>query len=550
MKKKIFRYTSISMAVILILSMLTTILLVNQHFISTEEERMAAEAELACAGIDTGGEDYLNSLDAEDYRITWIAEDGTVLYDSETDASKMENHSDRKEFKEALLDGTGEEIRYSDTMAIRTIYYAMRCADGSVVRLAETYDTAGILTLRMLSPIILIIIAALIVSSLLAGRLSREIADPINNVDLDHPLEKENYAEITPLLKRIDSQNSQIEEQIEQLHQRKKEFDAVIKNITEGLIIINMNQEILSVNEAAVSLFELAEKPAKIADITGDPAFPKLVEQVLSGEPSETYIKIGSATLKADANPIRSHGTQIGAGILVQDVTEDYEMEMTRREFTANVSHELKTPLQSIMGYSELMENHLVDPKDQDKFAHKIHDESCRMLQLIDDIIRLSQLDENQDMETNLLDLKDLACEAKEAVSAEAAEHHVELKFDCKTAKVNANSRLIYEIFYNLMDNAIRYNRENGFVKVSTWCDDDESFLEVSDNGIGIPRDSVNHIFERFYRVDKSHSRATGGTGLGLSIVKHAVLISHGHINVNSKLGTGSTFTVRFPVAK
>ncbi len=550
MRKKIFRTVALTMAVIMAIAMVIVILIVNHHFITVEENRMDTEAQLAAEGVAYGGENYLKSLAPHSYRLTWIDQDGSVLYDSEADPVTMENHKNRTEVKEAFTDGTGEDIRYSVTLAERTIYYAVKCDDGTVVRIAETYDTVGILTLRMLSPMLVLLILSILSSSLIANKLSKDLAKPINEVDLDHPLAQKTYEEITPLLTRIDKQNRQIDEQMEQLHQRKKEFEAVTKNINEGLILINMNQEILSVNEAALDLFDLDKKPKKITDFTDDSKFAGLISDVMHNYGAEVILKTSDITLRADASPIRSHGVQTGASILVQDVTENYAAEEVRRQFTANVSHELKTPLQSIMGYSELMENHLVDPKDCDSFARKIHTESCRMLQLIDDIIRLSQLDEGNVVDVNTLNLKDLVNEAAEAVSAEAREHQVELKFDIESVWINANSRLIYEIIYNLMDNAIRYNLAGGYVKVKTRRKHDEAVLEVSDNGIGIPRESLPHVFERFYRVDKSHSRATGGTGLGLSIVKHAVQLSHGRITVQSKISQGTAFTARFPAVQ
>lgn len=550
MRKKIFRTVALTMAVIMAIAMVIVILIVNRHFITVEENRMDTEAQLAAEGVTYGGENYLKSLAPHSYRLTWIDQDGSVLYDSEADPVTMENHKNRTEVKEAFTNGTGEDIRYSDTLAERTIYYAVKCDDGTVVRIAETYDTVGILTLRMLSPMLVLLILSILSSSLIANKLSKDLAKPINEVDLDHPLAQKTYEEITPLLTRIDKQNRLIDEQMEQLHQRKKEFEAVTKNINEGLILINMNQEILSVNEAALDLFDLDEKPKKITDFTDDSKFAGLISDVMHNYGAEVILKTSDITLRADASPIRSHGVQTGASILVQDVTENYAAEEVRRQFTANVSHELKTPLQSIMGYSELMENHLVDPKDCDSFARKIHTESCRMLQLIDDIIRLSQLDEGNVVDVNTLNLRDLVNEAAEAVSAEAREHQVELKFDIESVWINANSRLIYEIIYNLMDNAIRYNRAGGYVKVKTRRKHDEAVLEVSDNGIGIPRESLPHVFERFYRVDKSHSRATGGTGLGLSIVKHAVQLSHGRITVQSMISQGTAFTARFPAVQ
>ena len=554
MKSKIFRYVSISMAVVLAAAMAVMILILNNHFISLETSRLESEAMLVQAGIDAGSDAYLKSLDASDdanYRITWIAANGDVLYDSKADASQMENHSDRAEFKEALSQGSGVATRYSHTMAIRTIYAASKCADGSVIRVAENYDTAGILTMRMISPILIILIAAITVASLLARRLADEIAEPINTLDLDHPLQQDTYDEIQPLLVRIDKQNEQIDEQLNELHQKKKEFETVTSSISEGIILLNRNEEIVSINDAARSLFDKTDDMDvhTLDDLCGSEQMHRLARTTLAGGSSEEIIQFRDADIRLTGHPITSHGVLTGASILACDITSVYEAEQTRREFTANVSHELKTPLQSIMGSAELLENHLVKPEDTDKFIHKIRFESARMLTLIDDIIRLSQLDENASVEVSRLQLKDLAREAHEAVAASAKKRNITISMDLHDAPIKANNRLVYEIAYNLLDNAIRYNHENGSVTVKTWHDADHhlSILSVADTGIGIPHEAQSRIFERFYRVDKSHSRATGGTGLGLSIVKHAAAICGARITLTSELGKGSVFTVKFP---
>lgn len=538
------------MALILCVSMALIISILNNYFITSEQNRLASEARLASAGMETDPENYLNNIDTDGYRLTWIDTDGTVLFDSSTTESTMENHGDREEVKEAFAEGEGSASRLSETIGLRTIYHAIRLNDGTVIRIAEDYDTVGILTFRMLSPILIVLVGAIAVSSFIANKLGSAIANPINTIDLDHPLEADTYEEIAPLLVRIDKQNDQIREQLDQLHQKKKEFNSVISNMNEGLILINTHEEIISINSAAMQMFHTDPTVKTITQACRIPEMSELVKNLFIHGSAETTCTIRGRRLQLSGHAITSYGVLTGADIIAYDITEEYEAEQTRREFTANVSHELKTPLQSIMGSAELLENHLVQPKDQDNFIHKIRLEAKRMLNLIDDIIRLSQLDEGAPVETNVLNLSDMANEAKEAVSTIAEQKGVTLHMDLQPAKIRANNRLVYEIIFNLMDNAIRYNKENGSVTVQTYTDGSNAVVSVSDTGIGIPEDSINRIFERFYRVDKSHSRATGGTGLGLSIVKHAVSLCKGQISVKSRPNEGSTFTVRFPIAR
>lgn len=538
------------MALILCGSMALIIYILNNYFITSEQGRLASEARLASAGMETDPETYLNNIDTDGYRLTWIDTDGSVIYDSEADETDMENHGDREEIKEAYADGEGSASRLSETIGQRTIYHAIKLNDGTVIRISEDYDTVGVLTIRMLSPILIVIVSAIVISSFIANKLGSAIADPINTIDLDHPLEADTYEEIAPLLVKIDKQNDQINEQLDQLHQKKKEFNSVISNMNEGLILINTHEEIISINNAALQMFHTDPTVKTITQACRIPEMSELVKNLFIHGSAETTCTIRGRRLQLSGHSITSYGILTGADIIAYDITEEYEAEQTRREFTANVSHELKTPLQSIMGSAELLENHLVQPKDQDNFIHKIRFEAKRMLDLIDDIIRLSQLDECAPVETNILNLSDMANEAKEAVSTIAEKKHVTLHMDLQPAKIRANNRLVYEIIFNLMDNAIRYNKENGTVTVQTYTDGNESIVSVTDTGIGIPEDAINRIFERFYRVDKSHSRSTGGTGLGLSIVKHAVSLCKGQISVKSRQNVGSTFTVRFPVAR
>lgn len=549
MSKKFFRLISLYLTIILCVAIAMVITLLNHHFNRVEEDRLAAEAELAKVGIELSGSEYLEKLKTKGYRVTWIDDAGNVLFESDVGKETMDNHADRPETKDAIRNGYGHAIRYSKTLARKTIYYALYIpSDSTVIRIAETYDTVGVITLQLVLPILGILVFSIVCVGLLAKKLSYDIAKPINAINLDHPLRHPVYKELEPLLTRIDIQNTQIDNQVEELHIRKKEFEAVTKNINEGIILTNMRGDIITMNDAAKNLFNLDQLPTNVKDCLTSEHYQNLIEEVLRGEAKEIYIPLEDTTYKINANPILSHGIQTGASIFVTDVTEEYASEQMRQQFTANVSHELKTPLQSIMGYSELMANHLVDPKDNDAFALKIHEESKRMLRLIEDIIRLSQLDEGKIVDVVKLDLKDIAAEAKQALLLAANQHEITVFLHTQSVPVKGNARLIYEIFYNLLDNAIRYTKKNGYVKISTYIEKNEAVIEIKDNGIGIPRDAISHIFERFYRVDKSHSRNTGGTGLGLSIVKHAVQLSHGTISIASKLNQGSVFTVRLPL--
>ncbi len=545
MKKKLFKNILLSMVVTLTVCMSLMILVLNKNFVKIEVGQLAKEAALASSGVENDGESYLKSINDPDYRITWLDSAGNVLYDTQVNSATMENHSSREEFKKAMNEGEGSSIRYSSTMLQQNIYYAVKLSDNTVLRVAETYDSVLFLTLRLLTPILWIYILAIAISGFLANYLAKRISKPINEIDLDHPLSKPSYEEIQPLLTRVDSQNKQIEKQIDDLHQKKKEFNSVTDNISEGLILLNKETEVVSINNAARQLFQTEDQNAIIAT----EEIKDLIEKAKQGKEAETILRKDEAIIRVIANPIYSHSVFTGISILAFDVTNTYEAERTRKEFTANVSHELKTPLQTIMGSAELLQNHLVKQDDIPSFYEKIHQESSRMLTLIDDIIRLSQLDESSQVEENTLRINDSAKEAINSLKESAKKKNIQIQANLNEAFIKANSRLIYEIIYNLIDNAIRYSNNDSSIEVSTYTDTHHAYLKVKDNGIGIPLEDQNRIFERFYRVDKSHSRATGGTGLGLSIVKHAVKLSHGTITLESELNKGSTFTVTFPKA-
>lgn len=547
MKKKLFKSILATIAVTLGLSLLLIIVTLNRNFSSIEVSRLSSEAALAATGIETGGETFLDSIDEQDYRITWIDKDGTVLYDNESDPAKMENHSTREEFIEAKKNGQASIKRYSSTIAQETWYYAKELNDGTVVRVAQTNDSVLALTLRLATPILWIYILAIAVSALLANYLSGKIAAPINQIDLDHPLENRTYEEINPLLARIASQNSQIEKQVEELHRKKKEFLTIADNISEALILFNLDGEIVSFNKSAITLFNV--KKETISSLSDNPVIQKVLDTTLQGKDDEGVIEKDDQVIRIVGKPIFSRKVLTGASLLAYDITDTYSAELQRKEFSANVSHELKTPLQTIMGSTELLQNGLVKKGDEKQFYDKIHSESARMLTLIDDIIRLSQLDEDNPVEELKLNLEDVGNETIEALLQSADKKNIHIENRLSPAYIKANTRMIYEIFYNLIDNAIRYSDENTSIIVTSGMDEDTSYLSVQDHGYGIPKEAQLRIFERFYRVDKSHSRATGGTGLGLSIVKHSVSRSHGNITLQSELGKGSTFTVTFPKA-
>lgn len=549
MTNKIFRSVFTSCILVAAMTVGLIVMILNSYFVAIEENQIATQATLTAAGIDAAGRTYLNDLTVDGYRLTWIDKDGTVLYDSQADAATMENHGDRIEVKQAILTGTGKSDRESTTLATETMYYAKRCNDGTVVRLAVTRNSAFLLLVRLLTPLLWIMLAAVIVSYFAGKRVAHKIAEPLNYLDLENPLMNKNVEEIHPLLQRLDEQNTMIREQMETLHQKQKEFITATSSMREGLILINKNGRIISQNPSAEKLFHLdqnAEEPFQ--NVSEE--FHELIDTALQGQQNSGIISQEDKVIRIDASPITSHGALTGVSILAYDISEEYSAEMQRKEFTANVSHELKTPLQTIMGSAELLQNKMVKPEDEDSFINKINIESKHLLTLIDDIIRLSQLDENQKMEKDTINLKDTIQEAFDALQKSAEEHHVTVHLDGSDTPVYGNSRLLYEIAYNLMDNAIRYNQDPGSVTVQVYTDKDHAVMKVSDTGIGIPEEAQARIFERFYRVDKSHSRATGGTGLGLSIVKHAVQLSEGTIELSSKVGEGSIFTVTFPIAK
>ena len=551
MTKKIFQSILLVAGAVLLASLLIIMGFLYDYFGGVEENQLRDELSLAAAAVEDGGTDYLSQLTADRYRLTWIAADGSVLYDTRTDAESLENHASRAEVSQALTTGTGESTRYSSTLMEKTMYYAQRLADGTVLRISISRATVGMIAVGMIQPLLIVLIVALILSGLLARRLSRRIVDPLNSLDLEHPLDNDAYEELSPLLKRIHRQHVEIQTQLRELHERTDEFTQITGSMREGLVLLDEHGDILSINAAAQALFGADAQCVgrDFLTIERSHEISAAIQAAVADGHSEVRAERAGRVYQFDISRITSDGKFLGTVILAFDITEQEFAERNRREFTANVSHELKTPLQGIIGSAELIENGMVKPDDLPRFVGHIHAEAARLVTLIDDIIRLSQLDEGDAMPTESVDLLAVSQEAAENLQDAAAARGVTVGVTGQPAVIPGVRRLIYEIVYNLCDNAIKYNRAGGRVDVTVAADADGSSITVADTGIGIAPEHQGRVFERFYRVDKSHSKASGGTGLGLSIVKHAVQYHHGRIELESTPGTGTTIRVVFPNA-
>ena len=549
MTKKIFQSILLVAGCVLLASLLIIMGFLYDYFGGVEENQLRDELSLAAAAVEDGGTDYLSQLTADCYRLTWIAADGSVLYDTKTDAESLENHASRAEVSQALAIGTGESTRYSSTLMEKTMYYAQRLDDGTVLRISISRATVGMIAVGMIQPLLIVLIVALILSGLLARRLSRRIVDPLNSLDLEHPLDNDAYEELSPLLKRIHHQHVEIQTQLRELREKTDEFTQITGSMREGLVLLDEHGSILSINAAAQALFGADAQCVgrDFLTIERSHEISAAIQAAAADGHSEVRAERAGRVYQFDISRITSDGKFLGTVILAFDITEQEFAERNRREFTANVSHELKTPLQGIIGSAELIENGMVKPEDLPRFVGHIHAEAARLVTLIDDIIRLSQLDEGDAMPTEPVDLLAVSQEAAENLHDAAAARNVTVSVTGQPAVLPGVRRLIYEIVYNLCDNAIKYNRDGGRVDVTVAADAGGSSITVADTGIGIAPEHQARVFERFYRVDKSHSKASGGTGLGLSIVKHAVQYHHGRIELESTPGTGTTIRVVFP---
>lgn len=553
MTKRIFRSVCIVAVVVLFASLALVMGVLYDYFSGSQENQLKTQTDLAAQGIEHEGSSYFDGFDSEELRITWIDKNGKVLFDNKTDASSMENHLEREEVRQAVENGYGKSSRYSETLTEKSLYSAKKLSDGSVLRLSVSQYSVLTLFLGMLRPVLIIALLAVVLALLLAYRLSKNIVTPLNKLNLDSPLSNKVYEELSPLLKRMDAQQRQLKHQSEELKRKREEFETATENMSEGLIILNEKGVILSINRAAAKMLGLSEDSVG-KDIFSEKTSVNLKEPTqiaLSGKNTEEVFALRDGNCQLLANPVSTDGKVTGAALLVLDVTEKERAEQMRREFTANVSHELKTPLQTISGYAELLANGMVADKDKTAFSEKIYAEAQRMIRLIEDIIKLSNLDEGAvELTRETVDLYVTAENTVRSLLPAAKKANVTLSLNGENAEIYGIPQLLTAVVYNLCDNAIKYNKDGGTVFVNVKNNAENIVLSVRDTGIGIPKEQQERIFERFYRVDKSHSKEVGGTGLGLSIVKHAAKLHDAKITLESEVGKGTGITVIFPKKK
>lgn len=548
MTGKIFRSVISVCTLVLFAAALTIVGVLYVYFSGSMNAQLKSQLHFAVQGVISGGTEYLDCLEDSDYRLTLIGADGKVISDTEADASTMDNHSGRAEIISAAKTGTGESTRYSATLLEETMYFAERLPDGRILRISATRYSVLTLVLGVVQPIIFILAGAIVLSAFLAKRMSDKIVEPLNSLDLENPLDNEAYDELAPLLSHIERQNRKIAYQMNELKKSQNEFSAVVENMNEALVLLGADGRILAINNAALRLFKTNSDCVgrDFFTVERDPAVEEAAKRAEQEGGSEIYIDRGGREYQINISRIAEHAEASGAVVLAFDVTDRVFAERNRREFTANVSHELKTPLQSIMGSAELIENGLVKSADTARFAGNIRTEASRLVTLIDDIIRLSQLDEKSEMPFETVDLYAVANAAAQELERAAEKRNIKISVAGKSTVINAVGRLVHEIAYNLTENAVKYNVAGGSVEVEVFAKEGCAKMLVKDTGIGIPQEHLSRVFERFYRVDKSHSKETGGTGLGLSIVKHAAEYLGAQVEIESKSGSGTTVTVIF----
>ena len=545
MTKKIFQSILLVAGCVLLASLLIIMGFLYDYFGGVEENQLRDELSLAAAAVEDGGTDYLSQLTADRCRLTWIAADGSVLYDTRTDAESLENHASRAEVSQALATGIGESTRYSSTLMEKTMYYAQRLDDGTVLRISISRATVGMIAVGMIQPLLIVLIVALILSGLLARRLSRRIVDPLNSLDLEHPLDNDAYEELSPLLKRIHRQHVEIQTQLRELREKTDEFTQITGSMREGLVLLDEHGSILSINAAAQALFGADAQCVgrDFLTIERSHEISAAIQAAAADGHSEVRAERAGRVYQFDISRITSDGKFLGTVILAFDITEQEFAERNRREFTANVSHELKTPLQGIIGSAELIENGMVKPDDLPRFVGHIHAEAARLVTLIDDIIRLSQLDEGDAMPTEPVDLLAVSQEAAENLHDAAAARNVTVSVTGQPAVLPGVRRLIYEIVYNLCDNAIKYNRDGGRVDVTVAADAGGSSITVADTGIGIAPEDLPRIFEKGFTGYNGRAEKKS-TGLGMYLSRRAADMLGHTLSVQSAPGAGSTFSL------
>ncbi len=555
MTRKIFQSIIAVVISVLLLSLALITGVLYNHFETTMLDQLRTTAQFAEQGVEQEGMAYFDSLHAQNCRVTWIAADGTVKYDNRSNPKTMENHADRQEVREAMENDSGTSVRRSSTLSEHTMYYAKRLSDGTVLRLSMSQRSVLFLMGGMLSPLVFIFLAACLLAGVLSYRVSKKIVKPLSKIDLKHPEQVETYDELSPFLQRIAAQNREIDARMAEIRKQQQEFSMITENMSEGLFVVDRNYQILSYNKSAMQIFGMdpRQEHENLLAVNRSEGFRNAVDSALKGRHTQENLELNGRVYQIIANAVCQPDfaeDMVGAVILVLDVTEKEAQEQYRREFTANVSHELKTPLTSISGIAEIIRNGIVKPEDIPHFAGKIYDESQRLITLIGDIIKLSRLDENQvPMERETVDMLEMARNVVQQLSSVARKSGVTLVANGTHGQVQGVRQVLGEMVYNLCENAVKYNRAGGRVWVDVQQVADHVVLRVKDTGIGIPAAEQGRIFERFYRVDKSHSKAVGGTGLGLSIVKHGAALHHATISVSSEPEQGTEITLTFPAA-
>ena len=552
MRKKIFK----NMCLLALVTILLSSLLVTVVYYVSSDSRMKTEvreeARFLRGAVELSGEEYLETVESTPNRITLIDADGTVLFDNQADSSTMENHANRQEIQQASVSGAGEVTRMSDTLSEQTFYYAVKLQNGQILRISAQTDTVFAAVLDVLPWIIGVAVLVAVITVIFSNFLTKKIVAPINQLDLDHPADNEIYDELSPLLGKINRQNEVIAQQMRSLKEKQEEFTSITENMSEGFLVLDSNTDILSYNTSALRLLGADAAPAESHEsalaLNRSAGFRSAVDAALSGTRSEQLVRQGGRCCQVMANPVLRDGEVEGAVVVILDITEREERENLRREFTANVSHELKTPLTSISGFAEIIQNGIVKPEDIPRFAGNIYVESQRLISLVDDILNLSRLDEaDVQLEREEFDLSELARDVANRLKPAAKKNGVVITTFGDKSMINGVKSIVDEMVYNLVDNAVKYNKHNGRVTVAVEKLPEGTSLMVSDTGIGIPQADMDRVFERFYRVDKSHSKEIGGTGLGLSIVKHGAAFHNAKVSLQSTEGEGTTVRLLFP---
>lgn len=548
MHKRIFRSSMLVTLFVLLSSIVLIMGILYDYFESQLINELKREAAYISAAIENDGLDYINNMDDKNERITLISPDGTVIADTVADADVLENHIDREEVKEAIQNGSGTSSRYSDTLTEKIVYYAVKMKNGEILRISTRHYTVVMILLGLAQPIVIVVLISVLLSLWLCHRVSVKLIEPINTLDLEHPENNETYDELTPLLKKIANQRKTIDKQLKDAVQMQEEFKLITENMNEGFLVIDKEMRILTHNTAAMKLLNMSEAESEnVLSVNRSKAFRKMLERVLSGVRNESETESDGKYYRFIANPVLDENNIIGAVIVILDVTESVNREKLRREFTSNVSHELKTPLTSISGFAEIMKNGDTPDEMVIDFSNSIYDEAQRLISLVSDIMKISELDEKAVVyEKETVDLYSLSLEVAERLRAEADKKNIKINVIGDAAGVIGVRKILDEMIYNLCDNAIKYNKENGIVDIMVNLAYSKVKLIVRDTGIGIPKAQQNRVFERFYRVDKARSRAIGGTGLGLAIVKHGAMYHNAEIELESKENVGTSVSVIF----